>query len=73
LVDDQVEFLCSLSSILKMQLLLGKNSVKHMKEFYKNYLHHVMLDGQPWKAFKEMCEAYKKWWIDYAKSSKKDQ
>ena len=67
MVDDQVEFLYSLFSILKVQLLLGKNSMKDMKEFYKNYLHHVMLDDEPWRALKEMYEAYKKGWIYCAK------
>jgi hypothetical protein len=37
-----------------------KDSVKEMKEFYKNYLHLVMLDAEPWEAFKGMCKAYEK-------------
>jgi hypothetical protein len=34
--------------------------MKDMREFYKIYLHPIMLDNEPWKAFKEMCKAYEK-------------
>ena len=72
-IDDQVEFLRSLPSILKVLPLAEKDTVKEMKEFYKNYLHLVMLDNEPWEAFKGMCEAYEKQWTYYAETSKKDQ
>jgi hypothetical protein len=39
---------------------IGKDSVKDMKEFYKNYLHPIMLDVRMWKALKNMSKAYKK-------------
>ena len=44
-----------------------------MKEFYKNYLHPVMLDAEPWEAFKEICDAYKKEQTYDVQRSKKDQ
>ena len=47
--------------------------MKKMKEFYKNYLHPVMLDSESWEAFKGMCEAYKKEWTYYTETNKKDQ
>jgi hypothetical protein len=52
-----VEFLWSLPSSLKVAPPLGKDSVKEMKEFYKNYLHPIMLEAEPWEALKKMCEA----------------
>jgi hypothetical protein len=60
-------------SSLKVTPPVGKDSVKEMKEFYKNYLYLVMLDTEPWEAFKKMCEAYEKGWTYYAPGSKKDQ
>jgi hypothetical protein len=72
-LEGQVEFLRSLPSSLKVIPPFGKDSVKEMKEFYKNYLHPVMLDAEPWEAFKKMCEAYEKGWTYYAPGSKKDQ
>jgi hypothetical protein len=52
-LEDQVEFLWSLPSSLKVIPPFGKDSVKEMKEFYKNYLHLIMLDAEPWEAFKK--------------------
>jgi hypothetical protein len=68
-----VEFLRSLPNSLKATPPFGKDSVKEMKEFYKNYLHSVMLDAEPWEAFKKMCEAYEKRWTYYAPGNKKEQ
>jgi hypothetical protein len=45
---------------------MEKDNVKDMKEFYKNYLHLMMLYIKPWKAFKEMCETYEKGWTYFA-------
>jgi hypothetical protein len=39
---------------------LGEGSVKDKKEFYKNYLHPMMLDAKPWELFKKMSETYEK-------------
>jgi hypothetical protein len=72
-IDDQVEFLRSLPSILKVTPPTGKDSIKDMKDFYKNYLHPVMLDVLSWEALMEMCKAYEKGWTYYAPSSKVDQ
>jgi hypothetical protein len=44
-----------------------------MKEFYKNYLHPIMLEVEPWEALKKMYEAYEKGWTYYALGNKKDQ
>jgi hypothetical protein len=68
-----VEFLRSLPSILKVLPPAEKDSVKEMKEFYKYYLHLVMLDNEPWEAFKGMCEVYEKGWTYYVETSKKDK
>jgi hypothetical protein len=54
-------------------LPLGNDNVKDMKEFYKNYLHPIILDARPWEAFKNMCEIYEKGLIYYVQSSKMDQ
>jgi hypothetical protein len=59
-IDDQVEFLRSLPSILKVTPPMRKDSVKDMKDFYKNYLHTVMLDDSSWEALTEICKAYEK-------------
>jgi hypothetical protein len=58
---------------LKVAPPLGKDSVKEMKEFYKNYLHPIMLEAEPWEALKKMCKAYEKGWTYYVPGSKKDQ
>jgi hypothetical protein len=34
--------------------------VNDMMEFYKNYLHPIILDAGPREAFKNMCKVYKK-------------
>jgi hypothetical protein len=45
-LDDQIKFLWNLSSFLKSIHTLKKDSVKDMKEIYKNYLHPIMLDAK---------------------------
>ena len=56
-IDNQLGFLRCLPSILKETPTKHRSIVKTTKNFYKNYLHLVMLNDRPWKLFKKMCKA----------------
>ena len=71
LITTNKNFFKSFESSFNVNVSCGKDSMKEIMNFYKNYLHSMMFKDEDWKAFKTMwVEAYSKDWTYYIYNNK---